>query len=1058
MDAAQHRTGITPGPGHGRRETPRSRIARRWLGGLALLALLPPLVAAGEPPFASEHYLTFDATGPDIAMETATDRIVWPAEFTLEAWVYLTAPSPIGVIAGRAAADRGGAPGYHVVLSIEDLEGLRPSVVQSTGVAGSYALAQAPDPLPLYEWVHLAATRGADGLLLLYVDGARVASATSDGPSQPDPGVPFSIGNSATVDRGTQCCGSNLMLRNVKLWSEALTAPEVQASAATDAYAAPPASLLRFWRLDEGEGNTYASALPTGTPLLAGGARSTPSWSDAAMMPSVFESRTQPTTLRAPGIGSIWPIRIGSLTHYIGVGTAAPTYPETETSITLLSPENGVLVDRSGERLVGDIRFVHPRDFAVADFTGDGREDMLIADHGTDMEPWPGGISRLLVQQSDGRIADETAARLPIGRKFAHNVASADIDGDGDHDALLCGLIASEEPVTVLLVNDGTGHFTVETERMPPEVVASRLRCVSARFGDFDADGDPDLAFGVWHDAEAAPALRGEHDLLLVNDGTGRFIRAPEATLPIRPFGKKGEAFQTTTGDLDGDGDIDILFSITLPMQADPGVTALQLLINDGNGGFTDESWRLPTMVPGEAPTFPRLRDFDGDGYIDIYVEQGIFGAELYLNRGPDWLRVGHSSGLAALVDQYATWPIDFDGDGRMDVAIANASDAGVVRTVRDLPTDIHRPGFALANGVDRPLRLNPGEKHERLYFDVPDRGRRLRIEGTGDPDVDLYVAHVPFSTSPWIAAAPPRAAAAAAALDGEAIEIGDVQLAPGRWYVTPVNTGATIADLAVRATLVEAEPGPPIAAGHFYNPQRPGHGISYEFVAGQRVLIWYTYLEDGSPTWYYAQDFSADPEQGLWTSPLYRFHWNETGSRSRRVGSVTVTEAGHVEAPGAVDRLVFSWNLDGGSGSELMERMGGSGCPAGYAGNNGMWYAPSLPGYGFTVTYFPDYEFILMYLYDGLNIPRWLAAEESPFAPADGTLPIYQATGFCPSCAWRVPERVGMGLLAREFTGGAITRLGIDAELIEPVRQGGSWIQDRPVVLLTDPSPCTVP
>ena len=33
-----------------------------------------------------------------------------------------------------------------------------------------------------------------------------------------------------------------------------------------------------------------------------------------------------------------------------------------------------------------------------------------------------------------------------------------------------------------------------------------------------------------------------------------------------------------------------------------------------------------------------------------------------------------------------------------------------------------------------------------------------------------------------------------------------------------------------------------------------------------------------------------------------------------------------------------------------------------------------------------------------------------------------------------------------------------IDAELIEPVRQGGSWIQDRPVTLLTDPSPCTVP
>lgn len=1057
MDAVQHRVDVLPVPGRGRREARRLSAVGGWRGWLALLALLPSLVAAGEPPFSSEHYLTFDATGPDIAMETATDRIVWPAEFTLEAWVYLTAPSS-SMIAGRATADVGVPPHYHVALHFGDVEGLRPSFVQTAGEPGTLALAEAPEPLPLHRWVHLAGTLDADGLVLLYVDGVRVGSATSIGPVQPDPGVPFAIGNSATVDRGTQCCGSNLMLRNVKLWSKALTAAEIQASAATDAYAVPPATLLRFWRLDEGEGVIYASALPGGTPLLAGSARSTPSWSDAAMMPSVFESRTQPTTLRAPGLSSLWPIRIGAQTHFIGTGTAPSTYPETETSITLLSPENGVLVDRSDQRLVGDIRLVHPRDFAVADFTGDGREDMLIADHGTEVPPYPGGISRLLVQQPDGRIADETAARLPIGRKFAHNVASADIDGDGDHDVLLCGLIASEDPVTVLLLNDGTGHFTVETERMPPEVVESRLRCVSARFGDFDGDGDPDLAWGVWHDATASPALRGEHDLLLVNDGTGRFVRAPEETLPIRPYCKKGEAFQTTTGDFDGDGDVDILFSITLPMEADPGVTALQLLSNDGDGGFTDESWRLPTMVPGEAPTFPRLRDFDGDGHVDVYVDQGIFGAELYLNRGPDWLRVGHSSGLAGLVDQYATWPIDFDGDGRMDVAIAQNGDAGVVRTVRHFPTGIHRPGFALANGIDRPLRLNPGEKHERLYFDVPDRGRRLRIEGTGDPDVDLYVSHVPFSTSPRIAAAPPRNDAVAAALDGEAIEIGDTLLSSGRWYVTPVNTGGAIADVTVRATLVDAEPGPPIAAGHFYNPQRPGHGISYEFVAGQRVLIWYTYLEDGSPTWYYAQDLSADPEQGLWTSPLYRFHWNETGSRPRRVGSVTVTEAGRDDGPGAVDRLVFSWNLDGASGSELMERIGGTGCPDGYAGNNGMWYAPSLPGYGYTVTYFPDYEFVLMYLYDSLDIPRWLGAEEGPFAPAEGALPIYQATGFCPACAWRAPERVGMGILTREFTGGAITRLGIDAEMLEPVRQGGSWVQDRPVTLLTEASPCIVP
>ena len=113
MDAAQHRTGNVPGPGRGRWATQGSRVARRWSEALVALALLPSLVAAGEPPFAAEHYLTFDSTGPDIAMETGSDRVVWSAEFTLEAWVYLTAPSSSGLIAGRATAD-GAAPYFHV--------------------------------------------------------------------------------------------------------------------------------------------------------------------------------------------------------------------------------------------------------------------------------------------------------------------------------------------------------------------------------------------------------------------------------------------------------------------------------------------------------------------------------------------------------------------------------------------------------------------------------------------------------------------------------------------------------------------------------------------------------------------------------------------------------------------------------------------------------------------------------------------------------------------------------------------------------------------------------
>lgn len=1030
------------------------RIGSGWLSTLFLAATAPAF--AGTPPFAPERVLRFDATGPDIATETPTDAIAWPAEFTLEAWVYPTAASPYGVIAGRAAADRGSDPYFHVALAFEGADGLRPAIVQSTGQPGTYRNVQATTPLAPGQWVHLAATRDAGGTLALYVDGDQVASGASPGPVAPTPGVPFAVGNSAAAGGGTQCCGSHVAMRNVKLWSRALTAAELQASAAANAYAAVPAGLVRFWRLDDDVGAVFASALPGGSPLLAGDGAHAPAWFPTAFLDPVFEARTATTTARAATNNYLWPIRLGAQTHYVGATMAyPPTVPATESSITLYSPEDGVLVDRSAERLVGDIRVVHPRDVAVADFTGDGREDMFIADHGTDTAPFPGAPSRLLVQQPDGRLADETSARVPIGDRFTHNVASADVDGDGDVDLLLCALGTQPGKRTALLLNDGTGFFSDATSRLPPEVGAGTLNCMSGRFADFDGDDDEDFAFGIWIDGDGndAAALRGDREILLINDGTGRFTRGPADALPPRAFGRLAETMQMTPGDIDGDGDVDLLVVVTPPGY--DGWSVLQLFMNDGTGRFTEDGGAFPqTLAKGQWHFFHHLLDFDGDGRLDVYTDSQGMAPELFLNRGTEWLPVGAASGLSGLVAGKASWPIDFDGDGRLDVAVAGQGVGGVVRARRAFPTNPARAGFALADGVDRRVRLDPGESHERLYFDVPERARAVRFEGTGDPSVDLYLSRVPFSTQPDIAAAPARDAAVASAFDGEAIALGSTVVAPGRWYVTPVNTGQASVDVAVRATLVDAAAGPPVAAGHFYDPQRSGHGISYEYVAGQRVLIWYAYLEDGTPVWYYAQDASASPETGQWTSPLYRFHWNGNGSRPRTVGSVTVTEAGRGTSD--VDRVVFSWNLDGRSGSGLMERLGGTGCPAGFAGNNGMWFAPSLSGYGYTVTYFPDYEFVLLYLYDRFDNPRWLGAEAAPFSSTPKELPMYQASGFCPHCAWRAPERTGVGVLTREFANGSLSRLAIDAELLAPVE--GSWIQDRPVTLLTDPSPCLVP
>src|SRR5690606_32527382 len=78
-----------------------------------------------------------------------------------------------------------------------------------------------------------------------------------------------------------------------------------------------------------------------------------------------------------------------------------------------------------------DLLMTNPRDFVVADFNGDGIEDIFVVAHGYDTNPFPGEQNRLLLGVGNGKLMDATN-RLPALDDFSHGVAAADIDGDGD--------------------------------------------------------------------------------------------------------------------------------------------------------------------------------------------------------------------------------------------------------------------------------------------------------------------------------------------------------------------------------------------------------------------------------------------------------------------------------------------------------------------------------------------------------------------------------------------------------------------------------------------------
>jgi len=345
---------------------------------------------------------------------------------------------------------------------------------------------------------------------------------------------------------------------------------------------------------------------------------------------------------------------------------------------------------------------------------------------------------------------------------------------------------------------------------------------------------------------------------------------------------------------------------------------------------------------------------------------------------------------------------------------------------------------------------LPPGAAADRVYIDVPEGATGLTIRTDSDAPLDLYLAKAPSPEGGLVPAAPPRNQAQRTwqgLTSLRWLSVPGAELSPGRWYLTPVNPGASFQrpNLSV---VIEGTPRLP-TPGSYYNPDRGGHGLFVYPAGDQWAGLWYTYLQDGTPTWYYLQNLAPQSGETRWYSAVMRAAWNGGSNVLTSVGFASLTATGEGE-------VLFTYLLDGQSGSERMVVFG-AGCPT-LAGApvdaSSHWFDPARAGTGYSVQLFPDYEFYAAFVYDARGVPRFLTAESPRFAGADAVLPLEQLTGFCPLCERTGPPvRHTVGVLERRFASGRLAAVSLDAVYAQGVP--GAWSANETVTPLGDLQGC---
>jgi hypothetical protein len=228
-------------------------------------------------------------------------------------------------------------------------------------------------------------------------------------------------------------------------------------------------------------------------------------------------------------------------------------------------------------------------------------------------------------------------------------VVSAELTGDRPVD--LAVLNPGAGTVSILAGgSDGTFtlNATVTVGSGPEAIAASSLQAAVISLG---SDIDLMVANGA-----------GNSVSVLRNAGDGTFTNVSGS-----PFALAGHPNGIAVGDLDGDGEPDLVVS-----RRDTG--GVSVFLNDGSGGISPSSYFAST---GAGARGVIVTDIDGDGFNDALVANQTAGTVSYL-RNAAGAAFFAAVTVATVGDPIAIALADVDADGHLDLGVLSGADGRV--------------------------------------------------------------------------------------------------------------------------------------------------------------------------------------------------------------------------------------------------------------------------------------------------------------------------------------------------------------------------------------------